>query len=570
MYTLVLVAVLVGFGATAQIPRTAKGTGVIAGQVVDATSGQPIAGAVVTLKGWGRIDVRFEADRSITILPDPQVVVDSQGRFVFASLGAGAYSVSATSLGGYDKAAAYVELGVNERITDVPVRLGRFSSINGTVRDDTGDPVVGTQVNAFLRIGVLSRSVLSPKGDGLTDDRGRFRIGSLPVGDYLICVCGRDPRPLDRQLMPLLGPAAAAVTPKLEKTSPFFAPTFHPASIVTSGATPITLGIADDRTGIDVTVRVVKPVRVSGQLQGASLNEVNGMTMLLIPESDLEALGVTAVSPVELTSDGVFEFPTVPPGRYSLEAFPKNRRQGPWASVPITVGDQDLTELAVPLGSGAAVAGRLEFSGSAARPTATTLDQARVVLMPVDSTPRLMLSADTAKVIGHTATVERDGRFRIDDLPPGRYSVVVNGFEAPWKNVETVRASADLNSGALVTVSESGLSEMVITMSDTPLATVQGTVVLDKYEAPQQARVVIFPEDASIWPEPMRVPARFVTTSVTDDRTFKAAGVPAGDYWIALAGTDVKMTPEWLETVSRRATRITLRAGEISAVGLKR
>jgi hypothetical protein len=395
----------------------------------------------------------------------------------------------------------------------------------------------------------------------MTDDRGQFRIAKLPPGEYLVCACGRSPRPLDSQLRPLLGPAVATVTPSLEKTAPFFAPTFHPAGIATSGATPIALGVADDRTGIDVTVRLVKAARVSGQLHGASLNAATAMLMLLVPEGDMEALGVTTVSAGEVTAEGAFEFTAVAPGRYSLEVFPKNRTQGPWASAPITVGEEDIAGLSVPVRAGATVAGRIEFSGAAARPTPAALSQVRVGLVPVDSTPRLLLSAGTTRLIGHSTTVEHDGRFHLDDLPPGRYSVVVHGFESPWRLVET---------DPLVTLDDNGLSQMVITMSDAAPATVHGTVVLEKYEAPQQARVVLFPADASTWLEPIRTPARFVTTLVSDQRTFKTTGVPAGDYFIALVGIDVRMTSEWLETQSRRATRISLRAGEAKALALKR
>jgi hypothetical protein len=64
-----------------------------------------------------------------------------------------------------------------------------------------------------MRVPVLFRSVLSPKGEAMTDDRGQFRIAKLPPGEYLVCACGRSPRPLDSQLRPLLGPAVATVTP---------------------------------------------------------------------------------------------------------------------------------------------------------------------------------------------------------------------------------------------------------------------------------------------------------------------------------------------------------------------
>ncbi len=561
MTLVVLTAFIISLGAAQEPVRVAaNGAGVIAGQVVDATSGLPVAGATVALSTVGRvvIEATIDADGSVTNVHTPRVVVDSQGRFVFAALRAGTYDVSATAPAGYAQALASVDLGADERATDVAMSMRRHGSISGTVRDDAGDSVAGAPVSAFLRTMFLARPVLLPKGGATADDRGQFRIPDLPAGEYVICVCSDHSLPFDTNLLPRLGPrppSAAALTQRLVH----FAPMFHPRSTVPSGATPIRLGVADDRADIDITVNVAAPVRVSGQLQGVTVNASTEMTLLLVPENDLQTLGATALSPVQVTADGAFEFAGVPPGRYSIEAFPKNPRKGLWTSMPIAVGESDIADLAVALRSGAAISGRLEFSGASTRPAPATLEQSQVTLLPVDSTPRLIQSGGTAMLISPSATVNREGMFRIENLPPGRYAVSTSSI-GPWR-VDT--------SDALVTVSDSDVTGIMITMSDVAFARLEVAVELDRYESPQQVRVMVFPADTATWAEPFRHTGRFYLSS-SSTRTFRFPSVPAGDYYVTRDTADMNLTIESLELLSRRATRVTLRPGDITAVLLKR
>ena len=68
----------------------AQKSAVIAGQVVDGVTGKPIAAAIVALSG----------PRLLGTAQPPKVLTDADGRFVFGSLDAGLYTVTA-SKGGY-------------------------------------------------------------------------------------------------------------------------------------------------------------------------------------------------------------------------------------------------------------------------------------------------------------------------------------------------------------------------------------------------------------------------------------------------------------------------------------
>ena len=570
----VLLAACVIAATSAQETGRARGTALIAGRVIDSTSGQTVPYVTVTLRNTNRIYAEITADGKATRIPDPAVITDSQGRFVFGALEAGAFALSVLTRPGTFIGGASVELTTGQQVTDVAVRASRFGSIAGTVRDEAGDPIVGMRVNVFLKKTTGFRPVLQPRTGAVADDHGTFRIGNLPPGDYVLCACSRDALAIDNALLSLLGsqpPSAPALVKRLDDSVPAFAPTFHPASTRLSDAHAVTVGSGDDRAGIDITVRAVTPRRVSGRLSGIAATGTAAFTLLLIAENDRpEAQSITAIAAINVAADGAFGFVAVPPGRYSLEVFPAQGKQDAWASLPVTVGDEDVEGLTVPLWNGATVTGRVEFSGSSPRPDASALAMGRVTLVPADLTARVLIAAGPSGSGSHSVSLDSDGHFRIEGVPPGRYVATASRLGPDWQLTESVRTSEGMSTDPVVTIGNNGLSGVVITMSDAMPAIVLGTVVLDSYEAPQLVNVLVFPAEPASWTEAFRFPGRFAVTSISNERTFRFTGVPPGDYFAMLVDAETNMGPEQFEAWSRRATRISLHAGETKTVALKR
>src|SRR4029079_4657878 len=116
------------------------------------------------------------------------------GRFFFADLPAGAYRLVVDKTGYTDarqasQARLQYTVADAERITDVKARLVRLATISGTVRDEAGDPVVGTDVLVFRRALANGQRVRGPAGRGRTDDRGAYRVTELRPADYFVCAC---------------------------------------------------------------------------------------------------------------------------------------------------------------------------------------------------------------------------------------------------------------------------------------------------------------------------------------------------------------------------------------------
>ncbi|MBK9242288.1 MAG: carboxypeptidase regulatory-like domain-containing protein [Acidobacteria bacterium] len=552
------------------------GTGVIAGVVRDVTSGQAVEGVTVTMT----LPTTGPSPRPTLESPRPSpppsktVRTDSQGRFAFSALAAGRYTMRVQHSGYAPVRGAAVTLNASQVVPDVILQIGKHGSISGTVRDDAGDPVVGVSVRTFSRRLVGFRLGLLPRGTAISDDRGQFRIADLPPGDYLACACARDPLPIDKELLERMTTFSVPVTGvarQLNDTVLTFAPTFHTGSTRVSDAVPITVGYADDRTGVDITMRPESPRRVSGQIAGGGANAGVAYSLLLFPEEDDPAAAVISeMAPVELTPEGTFHFAAVTPGKYTLEAFTKDGTPGLSASVSVIVGDRDLTDVVVPLNDGTTVRGHVYFSGSAAQPG----DAARrpsVGLMPIYLTPGALISIGASGTpVGRAMGVGRDGSFTISRVRPGRYLVSVVGLDTTRHTLESVRSDDGPLSDAVVDVPPEGIENLVVTMSNAALATLEATVVLGKYELPNEMRVALFPVDRTYWSETFLAPGRFTSGWLTASGTVTFPSVPPGDYYVSLMPTDSEPSPERMTEWAKSAAVVRLRPGEKASVTVKR
>lgn len=147
------------------------------------------------------------------------------------------------------------------------------------------------------------------------------------------------------------------------------------------------------------------------------------------------------------------------------------------------------------------------------------------------------MSAGASGSIGHSVSVGSDGQFRLEGIPPGRYLVMAGRLGPDWQLTESLTTSAGTSPDSVVAIDETGVRGLVITMSDAVPAMVLGTVVLDRYEAPQVVSVLLFPAEPATWAEPFRSPARFAVTSVSNAKTFRLMGVPPGEYFATLVAS---------------------------------
>ena len=191
--------------ASQQTPAT--GTGIVAGQVIDATTKRPVAGAVVALSVPAGVPGGAPAPppsappsrMSSAPVRRAAAVANAEGRFVFRDVPAGTYTLAATR-NGYSPGATgrrrpggptrTFTIADGARVTDTVVSMWRLATISGSVRDDRGEPVIGMYVTAMRAVMVAGRVVLNFGGGGgeATDDRGFYRIHNLEPGSYVLMV----------------------------------------------------------------------------------------------------------------------------------------------------------------------------------------------------------------------------------------------------------------------------------------------------------------------------------------------------------------------------------------------
>jgi hypothetical protein len=502
-----------------------------------------------------------------------------------------------------------VDLADGATITDARLQLMKLGTIGGTVRDDGGDPVVGVDVLAFRRASVQGRPpVLAGDGRSRTDDRGQYRLTGLLPGEYYICACTRDPIPFDGQLLTTLAARpldllavagraakAGADAASLDGTLRTFAPTFHPNTTLAGRATRVKASGAALQEAIDITVVPVRAARVSGRVVGVPATGLPAAAVRLTRVGDIpEAVAIAQIVPMLVQPDGRFDFAGVPPGQYTLDVrtIPGTTSSGPggaalafiggrgvgmggmrgggpgadplWASQVVSVGDDDVTDLMIGLQAGTTVTGRLEFAGTSPPPPPPG-PQARasgVQLMSMDLPPRNT---------NYTASITADGTFRMPGVIPGRYVVFPFITVPGWPTLKSVTLGGVDVTDTIVDVGARDLSNLVVTVTDTPMAEVRGTVSSGLGGAEEDAWIRMFPAERRFWDEPFGAFSRFKNARV-EKNAFTIPRVPAGEYFVVAVseGGLEWMDKTTLETMARGAERVSVVNGDKKIIEVKR
>jgi hypothetical protein len=341
------------FGPETTTPPS--GTGALNGTVVDAVTGKPVAGALVSLISAGGPAVR-----------PPRQLTDAQGRFLFAPLPAGQnYQLTAGKLGYFDGgygrdvprgSLRRIVLADGQYFPDATIKIFPTSTISGSVVDEVGEPLVGVSValQARLLMGGESHWVSGPVTK--TDDRGIYRIPSLPSGTYAVMVPSvQHAVPADATLEELTGwtreniaAAEAAgreiplrhsafiassgtqrvvadvgyvgpLAPRADGRPQVFPTTFHPSARSIASAATIDLGVGEDRRGVDVHLRPALAATVSGRVAGPS-EAIAGLFLRLMPAGSENGWVGHEAATATVTDDGRFTFVNVPDGQYTILA----------------------------------------------------------------------------------------------------------------------------------------------------------------------------------------------------------------------------------------------------------
>ena len=574
-------------GAPSTQPNLPEGAGAISGGVVDATTGAPLVGAIVTLSVASRASVTRA----------PRETTDSRGRFLFTKLPAhDDYQLSAAMPGYFDAsygqtslrpASTMLVLTEGQSIQNADLSLTKGGSIAGTVLDEHGDPVVGVYVHvlAEVLVGGARQSASGPVAT--TDDRGMYRVAGLSPGDYLVSVpsvasavpaaasAGLNAAPVamfDVETLSRLALGKYPIPPPPRNGQPLTYPvTYAPDATSPARATPVTLAVGESRSGVDVRLEPVPVSRVSGRVDGPP-EALTGLTLRLLP-AGLEHLGSGAETATALVAPGgSFVFLNVPAGSYtidvrralmeftysagggshlpfppgtnsysinsgSVEAAPPGvqyssttfgNAMGFWGRATVVVAGGDVSGVVVPLRLGATVSGHVihERKDTSKPPGRPSFLAARAE--PANGSP------DTGLARQSQPPQDPDD-FLLEGLTPGQY---VLRFNQPAGTLvkSVVFDGADFTHRPLNLADGHDATNVQVTFTDN-LPTLTGSI--HGADAVLKTAIVIaFPVEPDQWSNYRLTPNRIKTSRPSAAGTFRFSTLPEGDYYlIAVPGS---------------------------------
>jgi uncharacterized protein (DUF2141 family) len=546
-----------------------RGTAVISGVVVsDDAEARPVRKARVTC--------------SSPDAPGHTTITDDGGRFVFAGLPAGRYTVGASKVAWVQtvhgakrplRPGIAIPVADGQKL-DIVVRMPRGGVITGVVRDRNNQPAASQPVSALRQAIVNGERRFVSSGNASTDDRGTYRIFGLAAGDYIVSATGRGTAGPELRLTSDADVRHAAAanprTPPPPSRSVALATTYYPDVTSASQAGIVSLRAGEERDGVDLMLQMVPTARVEGtvSLPAGGAPPGTEVNLIVMGQSGDPALPIQALRTSGVGADGNFSFANVTPGQYTVLArgsqpMPKadGTAGGPpqvvWASTQIGVDGEHIAGLGLSLEPGLTISGQVRFEGTTLTPP-VDLKSIRVSAAPAE-TQRNVHFAPAAVTVGP------DGRFMMPGVTPGKYrlgaSFPGSGRPGGWVLKSVMVAGQDSLDAPFTLPPNQHVLDATITFTER-LAQVTGTLRHAAGGAAADYTVVVFPAEPSLWVPQSR---RIQGVRPAADGTYLMRNLPAGNYLLA-AVDDVEpgewFDPAFLQRLGPAAVRITIADSE--------
>lgn len=521
-------------------------------------------------------------------LTSPALAVDAiyaltgeDGGFKFSALPPGDYYVTGerpgflpSSFGARHAAGpgTPIALAAGQRVDGVRIQLVRGSVIAGSVLDDLGRPAPGLTVTAE-RYGLttetgerLPRPVEIGIGTAITDEDGLYRLYGLEPGDYILAASPTKAGP--EATAPRVTDADIAWATLLLNTPPGnplpvdrrdkkttaavkghgAAPLYYPSAGSVAEATRISLGVAEERTGIDFSMRPVASSIVAGQVSGSYSAISGGGKVVIVDHASTFQAGA------RWDDQGKFTIVGVPPGQFTIIATPEN---GQMRGVADVYADGGVVLLPLSLTPNATLRGRLVFEGADSPDPLL----ARLFLAPASRT-------DAAY---RTPLPRKDGTFVLTSVPAGTYrlsATMPQNMQPGWRAKSAMLGDVDLFDTPVVVRSLDNITDIVITFVD-KRSEISGSMTGPDGAPAVDYTVLAFSADSRFWTPQSR---RTQWVRPNTQGRFSVRDLPAGDYIIA-AVSDIEPgqwnDAKFLEELALFGVKVTLGDGEKKMQNLK-
>ncbi len=523
----------------AQTP-TKIGTAAISGRVT--LKGEPAAGVSVGLQPQqsGPGGAPYVPDRS----KYSRVKTDNEGRFSFSSLNAGQYRIVALAAGFVSADDSQLVTGKMVTLTDgenlesIELRLKSGAVITGRVTDSSGNPIVEKNVRLMK---LDARGNFTPFNVGgemtRTDDRGVYRIYSLPTGKYKVSM---GYSPLDGGV------------PEMSRL--YFAKTFHPDTTDEKQAKIVDLSEGAEATGVDIKIAESKKTYdISGRvIEAATGQPVAGIRLgygTVMPNGGImNSFGGMASTDAQ----GEYQIQGVLPGKYAVFAdsrFDSQTTDFYSDQTQVEVTDGDLTGIEVKAHRGGSVSGIAIVEG--------TNDPA--ILKQLSSTNlNLIYGSSQSNTSSRSARPAANGSFRFSGVKPGKADIKAYAPGEGLKQIRVERDGVPITDGLDIQQGENITNLRVVFGYGTGL--VRGQIKFIGGSAPAGLnlglRVKILGGSGSEFYLPVDTRNQFILRNM-----------PPGEYELMLTAYIQMRTPELgklIEFLGKRTHRITIGNSEMT------
>ena len=503
----------VALGVSLTFGQGAPATGSLTGRVVDGTTKEGIRKATVYATG----EVSSGSQGGVARFQPPtsySAVTDESGTYRFSGLAPGVYGLRAEKIGYISPLTARgsgPRVAAGEEAKGSDIVLNRHGVISGRVTDADGEPVE--------RVGVWAMPAGRGKSmnarQGMSDDRGEFRIAQLVAGAYKLVAM----RPENGFATPVVAAGEAVM---------LYAPTYFPSVLEAASATAVTVGSGEERTGLEIRLRKSVAVRVAGRVTSDIAGDAP-VSLTLQPYQVGGARGgnfmmnTMAGRSTMASGDGRFAIPNVTPGEYILSAGIHRMGTSVSGTMRLRVGQQDLDNVTLALQPLVRVTGRVVAEGGGKLPSGLANVSVR--------------GTDPAIPAGGGAQVKPDGSFVLENLQ--RTRMTVTPLTPRGWYLKSVSVGGQPQAGLEFDVT-GGDAVVELLYSNRP-GTVTGTVE----GATEGVRVAAVPDGGETGP----LFANLYKTGgvVAGQNSFKIEDVPPGNYLL------IACVPGLLEALSEPA-----------------
>jgi protocatechuate 3,4-dioxygenase beta subunit len=418
----ILVLLFVIFTLQAQTLEAKVGTATVTGRVT--LKGEAARGVVVLLQSE---EAMRAGDRS----PGSRMKTDENGRFRFAGLKAGRYTLAAIAPGfvtssenTFGSRAKAIELSDGENVENQEIALKRGAVITGRVTDANGKPLVEQNVE-LTRLDDRGQPLRAGPGfnpyANSTDDRGIYRIYGLQAGRYLVSA----------------GFARREGSIMVTVNRTYYQRTYHPDTTEQSQAKLVDVSEGFEATGIDIKMAGAKKTYdVFGRVVDADTGQpVAGVRMAFGSLTDGgKRIGGIGSFGNQTDAQGQFHIPGVLPGKYAV--FANREQNSDLYSEPVLfeIGDEDVTGLVVKMRRGGSISGVAVIEGTNDPAILSKLTQIEVFAN--------VRSEELSSPSGMRSNIGPDGGFALRGAPSGMARLNIS-FRAETPRFSILRIERD-------------------------------------------------------------------------------------------------------------------------------